>query len=371
MLARGLTAVGGGLTPCESIDLRNFLITILAVVVAASLMFVFVENRTSSPEENEISYDFSKTASSKQDSKDIPLSARITSGKLSEVRDEIRGGADEIFVPKSTHKVRDYMKAADENLEKALSLTEYDMRHLLIDQIYDYDKNLKKVLSNMRDAEGIQSDILIFVANSTAYHLFSWSPLYYYIHREAQGALKPLMEELKEQHIELINELASFDEEQAGTLATKDIELYIEDIRKSAARRNSDFIKFSYEDYLRYREFFNELIKIHPDSFLGFAASANILFDDFYAMHEEVDSDYSDKTRGYVEDMRLDMRDMHKQALLRLREVDESSASIALEKTISAIEEELQSHDEWRRELHDIMKDDLSFYNAIKNDRNN
>lgn len=350
--------------------MRNFLIITFASVITASLIFVFVKNdvfnsQDVTPGKNTPDH------SSEEESGPVSLTAQIISGKLTEFREEVGEKSDETFVSQDMYEIRDYVKAADKNLDKALYLISYEDRYLLIDQILDYDKNLSDALKLIRGAEDPNPDILAFMVSTTAYQLFSLKPLYYYIHSEAQSALRSIIDKLEEKRGELLTKLADADGGRAGELLAEDIELYIENIRKSAARRNSDFIKFSYEDYLEYRNFFDALVKIRPESYLSFAKHAHILFDDFYAAHEEVDLDYSDKTRRYVMDMRLGIRDTHKQALIKLRELDEVAASNALNETISVIESELRLHSDWRSELSDIMKDDLGFYNAIKNNKNN
>lgn len=260
--------------------------------------------------------------------------------------------------------LNDYIATADKYLDEALPLIEPKDRFVLVDKITIFKDSYESAIATRGKRQEI-GDLELLI-RATARYIATWSPFYYYIHGDAQSVLGPIIKMLERNRAEMLKELAKQDARRAGRLAAEDIEYYIEDIRKSAARRNSDFITFSLEDYERYRKNFDELEQNHPDFLDGFAENAYILFDDFYRMHEEVDQAYLDKTRKKVEDVRLELRELHKRALLDLGLSDESAARAALDKTISEIERELSSHGDWRSEIHGIMKFDYDFYQTIK-----
>lgn len=260
-----------------------------------------------------------------------------------------------------------YLEIADKYLDEALPLVEPKDRFVLIEKINGFKDNYESAL----DAGGD----LVAIMRATARYIAEWNPFYYYIHQDARTVLGSVIKTLERNRTDMLGELAKRDAKQAGRLATEDMELYIEDIRKSAARRNSDFITFSLQDYEGYRKVFDELTQSHGEFLFGFAESAHVLFDDFYRMHEEVDADYSDKTRKKVEDVRLELRDLHKKALVEFARADASSARAAHEATMSAIESELSAQPPpppdgadggWRAEIHDIMKSDYEFYKNIQ-----
>lgn len=257
----------------------------------------------------------------------------------------------------------DSIEVADKYLAEALPLTGPKDRFVLIDKINSFKEAYELALTESR------SELMI---RATARYIAAWSPFYYYIHQDARSVLGPIIKTLERNRADMLKELAKHDlpagqagARKAGELAAQDIEYYIEDIRKSAARRNSDFIAFSLQDYEKYREIFDELFDKYSDFRFGFAELAHILFDDFYRMHEEVDLGYLEKTRKKVEDARLLLRDLHKSTLVQFAQIDESAAKSALAKTISVIESELSAHPDWRVELHDIMKSDYEFYKGI------
>jgi hypothetical protein len=256
-----------------------------------------------------------------------------------------------------------YIAAADKYLDEALPLIEPKDRFVLIDKINGFRSNYELAVNSSglaappaggaslaQPTAGRDPDELKFAIRATARYIAAWSPFYYYIHPDARAVLGPVIKMLERERAEMQSDLAKQDARMAGRLAAEDIEYYIEDIRKSAARRNSDFITFSLQDYEEYRKVFDELVKSHNEFLFGFAESAHILFDDFYRMREEVDTDYLDKTRKKVEDVRLELRALHK------------SARQPLGATILAIEHELAAHPDWRAEIHDIMKSDYDFY---------
>jgi hypothetical protein len=246
---------------------------------------------------------------------------------------------------------KEYIEIADKYLGEALPLIEPRDRFVLIDKINAFKASYQNVTG---------SDPVILRA--TARYIAAWSPFYYYIHPDARAILGPIIKMLERERVQMLNELAKQDARGAGRLATEDIEYYIEDIRKSAARRNSDFITFSIQDYEGYRTIFDELSEKYPEFLLGFVQSAHILFDDFYRMHEEVDTEYSDKTRKSVQDMQLAIRDLHKRALFDLAKIDNPSAQSALAKTVSVIASELSAHPK----ISDIIKSDYAFYKGIQ-----
>ncbi len=259
-----------------------------------------------------------------------------------------------------------YLEVADKYLVEALPLVEPKDRFVLIEKINGFNNSYKSAL-------GAGGDIAV-VIRATARYIAAWNPFYYYIHPDVQGVLGPIIKMLESERESMLKNLAKQDARTAGRpacnagaclagrLATEDIEYYIEDIRKSAARRNSDFITFSLQDYEGYRKVFDELAQSHSEFLSGFAESAHVLFDDFYRMHEEVDMEYSQKTRKSVLDMHLAIRDLHKRALLDLGQIDNSAARSALAKTISVIESELSAHP---AEINDIIKSDYAFYKNI------
>lgn len=271
-------------------------------------------------------------------------------------------------------ELNNYLEAADKYLKEALLLTDDKQRFILIEKINNFEDAYTSainpsgpLLRPFGASKGqADPDSLGIVMRATARYIAELSPFYYKIHPDASAVLGPVIKKLEQKRVSLLNEIASKKPELAGQLATEDIEYYIEDIRRSAARRNSDFITFSLLDYQKYRETFDELASAREEFLFGFAKNAHILFDDFYRMHEEVDRDYLDKTRKKVEDARLELRDLHKQELLELWSMDEAAARTALDETVSVIENELTLHNDWREELHDIMKNDYEFYMSLK-----
>ena len=262
-----------------------------------------------------------------------------------------------------------YLEVADKYIEEALLLVELKDRFVLIDKINAFKGAYEIAVAKTYDLPTGQSGLEPLI-RATARYISVWSPFYYYLHADAKGVLGPIIKMLERKRAEMLNELVKHDARKAGRLATEDIEYYIEDIRKSAARRNSDFIIFSLKDYEEYRKVFDELAQAHPEFLFGFVENADILLDDFYRMHEEVDPDYLEKIREKVEDVRLGLRDLHKRALKEFAKFDSSAAQKAREKTISAVEHELSVHfppaGGWRSEIHDIIKSDYEFYKNIR-----
>lgn len=255
-----------------------------------------------------------------------------------------------------------YIGTADRYLEEALVIVDPKQRFVLIEKIDGFKESYEGAL----EVEGDGG----FLLRATSRYIATWSPFYYKIHSDAVVVLGKVIKILEGERVRILGKLARHDARRAGRLAAEDIEYYIEDIRKSAARRNSDFIAFSILNYEQYKETFDELSGKHEGFLLGFAEQAHILFDDFYRMHEEVDPAYGDKTRKEVEDVRLGLRDLHRSALVEFARSDPVSAREVLEKTTLVIEQELSAHPPstggWRSEIYDIMKSDYAFYESIQ-----
>jgi hypothetical protein len=267
-------------------------------------------------------------------------------------------------------KIKKQIDIAEEYLDEAQHLTKDSERYILIEKISTYEKHMENAIEYVEKTEEPKEKILEIMIQATSRHISLWRPLYHYIHPEAQSELRKILSMLEENHTHLLKEITPIDATLAGSLATKDLEYYIADIRKSAARRNSDFIRFSYEDYLEYRAFFDELAATDQNFLFGFATTFPMVFDDLYEMHEEIDQEYSTKTRTYIEDMRLELRETHASALDSLGDHDDIQSREALERTLSTIKDDLETHLDWRQEIHDIINDDYRFYTELQSEFN-
>lgn len=263
-----------------------------------------------------------------------------------------------------------YLASAEGYSASAQSLREDKDRFVLIDKITKFRYNFELALAYESKMKENRSEVLALTIRAAVKELFLWSPLYYYLHPEAKEALRPIIKMLEEKRKEMLEELQKIDPGEGGRLAAEDIGAYIKDITKSARRRNSDFISFSLEDYRIYREFFDGLAKTDPQFLFGFAEKGYVLFDDFYAMHKEVDLQYSEKTLRAVNDFRVNLRVLHGSAILELKKVDNPRAYKALEDTIGEIEKSIQMHKDFGVYVLEIMNDDYMFYNKLKDEWN-
>jgi len=347
--------------------MRGIIITILAIGITISAAF-FVFHRKELSEINS-----NKATIESVLSKIIPLSKiDIEGSELPKIADESRidviqspivkalsTGTVPVDISTVPKILTDSIQAADQYLAEALLIIDPKERFVLIEKInnfkYSFDAALK-----------VRGGSLEFVIISTSRYIAAWSPFYYYIHGDAKSVLGPIIKILERNRIEMFADFVNYNPRDAGNLAAYDIEYYIEDIRKSAARRNSDFITSSLEGYNRYRKNFDSIAKSHREFLFGFAERAYILFDDLYRMHEEVDNAYLEKTRKEVEDMRVELRGLHKRALMDFAKFDSIAARSALTKTISVIESELSTYLDLREEIRDIIKSDHEFYKAIR-----
>lgn len=261
-----------------------------------------------------------------------------------------------------------YITIADAYSASAQSLREDKDRFVLIDKIAKFRYNFELALSYEEKIKEDRSDVLAVTIRAAAGNLSLWSPLYYYLHPDSKEALRPVIKMLEEKRKEMFEELVKIDSETAGTLATEDIDAYIKDVTKSARRRNSDFISFSLEDYASYRGFFDTAWKMYPQFTFGFAEKGFMLFDDFYLMHKEVDTQYSEKTLKAVNDFRVGIRDLHRQAISELKKVDNPRAHKALEETISAIEKNTRIFGSTDPRIQEIIHSDYAFYSKLKNE---
>lgn len=253
---------------------------------------------------------------------------------------------------------------------EAQSLREDKDRFVLIDKITKFRYNFELALTYEEKIKEDRSEVLALMIRAVAGNLFLWSPLYYYLHPDSKTALRPVIKMLEEKRKEMFDELVKIDAELAGTLAAEDMDAYIKDVAKSARRRNSDFISFSLEDYAGYRGFFDALWKTYPQFAFGFAEKGFMLFDDFYAMHREVDPEFSEKTLRAVNDFRLDIRTLHARAIGELKKTDNVRAYKSLGETISAIEKNARTLENTDPRMQEIINDDRAFYGKIKDEWN-
>lgn len=264
--------------------------------------------------------------------------------------------------------LENYITIADAHSASAQSLREDKDRLVLIDKIVKFRYNFELALIYEEKIKEDRSDVLVVTIRAAVSNLFLWSPLYYYLHPDSKEALRPVIKILEEKRKEMFEELLKIDGKMAGALATEDIGAYIKDVTKSAQRRNSDFISFSLEDYVSYREFFDTAWKTYPQFAFGFAEKGFMLFDDFYLMHKEVDPAYSEKTLKAVNDFRVGIRDLHRQAISELKKVDNLRAHKALERTIFTIEKNARTLGDADPRIQEIIHSDYVFYSKLKNE---
>lgn len=253
-----------------------------------------------------------------------------------------------------------HFQALDAILQEALAQSAYEQAPVLKESIKRYDSELEAFLKDLKKIKGDERKGNLEVSLELMdRHIFIWSPYYYYVHATAQASIAKINSVLKEKNQDLMKELAALDAESAGKIATGYIRHSVDDIAKSGRRKNSDFVQFSYKDYLTYRKFFDELWNAHPAFRKGLARNFSILLGSFYTMHSDVDLSHNPEVRAHLNEMRQELINRHKEALTSL---DKNEADGIVEHILGVLEEQATLYKTVNPEVLVFIRTDIDAY---------
>ncbi|MBI2462785.1 MAG: hypothetical protein HYV65_00940 [Candidatus Spechtbacteria bacterium] len=196
-------------------------------------------------------------------------------------------------------------------------------------------------------------------------HIFVWAPFYYYVHSNAQPLIRSTLTMLRDQHKELLRQVAQQDSLRAGKIATEYIKFLIDDIAKSGRRKNSDFIRFSYADYTNYRVFFDEQWGAYSEFRAVFAKEGMMLFDSLYTMHKDVPPEQNAEVRAMLQTMREELISLHQKAILEVAQKDRLYARSLAENTIKLLSKQLESRNGQHPEVLEFIRADMQSYDRF------